>query len=925
MRVPQPLTETPDGSFSPLPSSSHNPLLSLRARLSAWRSLALWNALIFCIFFFCYFPPVLIKTPLRWPWIISFSITLQAVLSLLLLPFFLLLRRAAFVLHHLVYATLLFLLTLDLIVFVNVGIHLHDPMVWVTLRHPNGLRDMGIRFYHVLAAVLIFSLGYLSQTLFRFFYFRFYKTPALQQQRRRWLSISGFFLCGVALYLLAPKAQVEMIRQRLSFFSILNPRSSLYQAYNLHQRKLRERVNALRYPRKHLPPLQAHRYPRPHILLIASESLRKDMVNREDMPFTADFLKKHPSITSEHHFSNAHQTWEGMFSLLYGLAGHHRPTFYGLPFQPYNLKILKQLDYKLLAFTASSFKEIGYRPMVQIFDRHIDLLRQPPVPSDQKITNLAIEAIEAERRLPPEKQKPLFIILFYMSTHYPYTYPPTYQIFRPTLPDDHSRLRISRDYRQGLWNRYRNSTRFLDGEIKRLFEALKPEFSQKRLAWALVGDHGEEFWDQGAFGHAERRLNNSRTQTAFALHWPLLKSPLHVPLSQHADIFPTLFDLMGIDFPPEAYSDGFSLLKKREPHYIQVNGYAFPNLPSFGLFTPRYKIFARRTAAFHFEVNAVLDYEDRAVTWKKSDIEPVIRHWMKQVNHFYPGYELWESQTIHYNLLPSYPLAPTHGEIRSNQHPHRKPWDRVGRLNDFISRTQPPVQYPVHLRLGEFVELVGYNMPQKIIRLGDSIVIEFIFRCIKPIPQPYKFFFHTRLDQRPHFAGADHIPIHGNYPENDWKAGEYIRDPIRIETTNEWLSGSGRLHIGLYNRDTWARLPIFDLRTKKPYYLPTINASSSLSPSPTSPATKKPKAKAHTPDAIDPKKRPTRQRIQNTDTPPSSRPSLHVKMRPPRPAALHKRPKPTTIPPQRTARTPNHTAPRAPATHIELAPFFLIE
>ncbi|MCB9640821.1 MAG: sulfatase-like hydrolase/transferase [Myxococcales bacterium] len=800
-------------------------LSSFSGHVSFLRFASLWHFLLLMVLLFAFLPAWKAQSLELWVYVVAYGIFVQGLLFMLGLVGVWLPWGLGRRLYYFAQGLLLILLLLDLFLFSSLRIHLYDPMIMVLIRHPNGFQDAGIRPFHFVFVGSMFLLVFFSQWLLVRAWKRWW-CPTLPLQRRAlWWGVTlGFFALGGTGYTWTPKRHLDLLSFRIPGFQAMNPRLALHAGQPLRRKKLKERVAALRYPLKTLGKVDQKKLNRPHILLIASESVRADMLNPQDMPYMSKFLQKHPHLSSTQHYSSGHQTWEGMFGLLYSMQGHHRASFRGQPHAPYNLKILKKLGYKLLAFSASSFKEDAYKPMIKIFDHHYDIrifkgsfdsYHSAMVRSDLRITEMAIKAIEEERKLPPEKQKPLFIVLFYVSTHYPYESQPKDRVFQPFLADNFNRVMIHKGYRLGLWNRFRNACRFVDRQIHRVLEAARQEIAQQKLMWAFVGDHGEEFWDAGEFGHASRRLVSSRAQTAFALYAPMLKKSQRLSLTQHADIFPTFFDLMGLDFPAKYYSDGESMLKLKPSRFVQVNGYGFPDLPGFALVTPRFKIFARRTLGFEFEVNAVLDREDRPVQWKRAEIEPVIRQWMKEVDHFYPGFRLWESNNVLYNFLPSFPFAPTRGPIRTASRPSLKPWDRLGDKEAYISRKPFPFQTAVGLRLGSYIDFVGYTLRSPEVRLGDDMLIEFVFRCHKKIPPGMKIFFHGKRQNPPYLVGADHDPIFNTYPIQKWKVGEYIRDIVKIPTTNEWTPGPGRMWVGLYQKKGNKRFPIFDIKAKK--------------------------------------------------------------------------------------------------------------
>lgn len=570
-------------------------------------------------------------------------------------------------------------LVTDLLLFSLMGIHLYSPDVLLNLRHPRFWKDIGMSVWSWLELLGIgTACGVLQGCLWVQFRRRF---PGGSRPDLRPRAGLGGLLLGLLVpaagYFTTPFRDQEELARYLPGYRELHP-IHYHNLEKLKRAHLDLRKKLLRYPLRKLPSLglglgsdELVRVRRPHILLLAAESLRADMLNGSDMPALSRWLAAHPALLSEHHFSGGHQTWEGTFSLIYALYGYHRSFFNDQPLRPYPILVLRQLGYRAVALTSGSISYAGYRATTEAFDEVWDISHLDAVEADRKITERAASLLGAQRTLPADKQQPLFLLLFYNATHYPYPFPASDGVFKPyrqvpPFDPDHDRM----------WNRYRNSVRYLDRQIGELLGALEPEWRQGKLAVSFVGDHGEEFWDQGLYGHGNLRLNDARIQTPLLLAFPGLAAR-RVPLSSHVDVLPTLFELMGVPLEPSAYSDGQSLLRPRG--WIEVNGFNFPEAETFALVTPRYKIFSRRDPSFRYELNQVLDLDDRPTKWTIREVGPAIQEFLEQVDHFYPGHHLFRSRQIVYRPLPGYPFDEDRGPIRSNEHPERTPWARTGK------------------------------------------------------------------------------------------------------------------------------------------------------------------------------------------------------------------------------------------------------
>jgi len=75
----------------------------------------------------------------------------------------------------------------------------------------------------------------------------------------------------------------------------------------------------------------------------------------------------------------------------------------------------------------------------------------------------------------------------------------------------------------------------------------------------ITGDHGEEFWEHGRFGHTYGFVNE-QIQTGTLIHFPgHLETRYKV--TSHADFFPTIFDYMELNRDSDAFMTGKSMLR----------------------------------------------------------------------------------------------------------------------------------------------------------------------------------------------------------------------------------------------------------------------------------------------------------------------------------------------------------------------------
>lgn len=106
---------------------------------------------------------------------------------------------------------------------------------------------------------------------------------------------------------------------------------------------------------------------------------------------------------------------------------------------------------------------------------------------------------------------------------------------------------------------YDNSIRWVDGTLGILMDHLSARGQLAHTIVAIVSDHGEAFRERGIEGHA-RSLYRETTEVPFLLFLPfrLEKGVVVQSRTQNIDIWPTLFELVGVEAPSPI--DGRSLL-----------------------------------------------------------------------------------------------------------------------------------------------------------------------------------------------------------------------------------------------------------------------------------------------------------------------------------------------------------------------------
>jgi hypothetical protein len=143
-----------------------------------------------------------------------------------------------------------------------------------------------------------------------------------------------------------------------------------------------------------------------------------------------------------------------------------------------------------------------------------------------------------------------------------------------------------------LKNRYRNAIYWDDHLIGAFFKKLGEKRAYDPSMIVLTGDHGEEFFEDGALFHGTH-LNVWQTKVPLFYKIPTPYPP-SATLTTHLDIFPTILQILTGRSEWNHYFDGQSLFQANRWPYalsVQHNG---PDVPSeFALSDGKLKLFAR--------------------------------------------------------------------------------------------------------------------------------------------------------------------------------------------------------------------------------------------------------------------------------------------------------------------------------------------
>ena len=299
-----------------------------------------------------------------------------------------------------------------------------------------------------------------------------------------------------------------------------------------------------------------------NILFINCEGLRADMLNPENMPHLYRFATQRGFILKKH-YTTGNNTPGSLYGMLTGLAPFYFEPLRGNQFRNMTLEVMKKAGYKQgIYYNSPKQYENIYRDIIA--NTEGDFVRAPGTKFDDYGPR---EKILVDRYISEIKNYhggPRFDYYLMNVTHFNYYYPQEFKKYTPDYTMNFTIISGPQDKfrkdRIELKNRYMNSVLYSDHLINEILKTLESTGRLKNTIVVISGDHGEEFWEHGSFGHTWG-LNNIQVQPAAMIYYPGIKnSSIKYKYTSHQDFFPTVFDLIGISTDWREFTTGKSLI-----------------------------------------------------------------------------------------------------------------------------------------------------------------------------------------------------------------------------------------------------------------------------------------------------------------------------------------------------------------------------
>ncbi|HVO30479.1 MAG TPA: sulfatase-like hydrolase/transferase [bacterium] len=323
---------------------------------------------------------------------------------------------------------------------------------------------------------------------------------------------------------------------------------------------------SLKYPRAALTFHAPERTP--NILWLTLDSFRYDALDPAITPRIAQAAAR--GFVFENHLSGGNATRYGVFTMFYGLHGSYWQTVLADRRGPVLVSRLKELGYsmKILSSTSLTWPEFRKTAFVEIPDAIEDGLPGPRTKDkDRQLTERLDVFLDGH-----PQEKPFFAWLFFDSSHAPYDLEESQAKFTPYAESvsytNLESLKTDLPAREKMHNRYRNGVAYLDGLVGKVLDDLDRRGLSSNTIVVITGDHGEEYFEHGFFGH-------NGAFTPEQIHVPLVViDPARgagrvTRMTSSQDLVPTFMELLGVANPPADYALGENLFSTEpQPHVI---------------------------------------------------------------------------------------------------------------------------------------------------------------------------------------------------------------------------------------------------------------------------------------------------------------------------------------------------------------------
>ncbi len=307
---------------------------------------------------------------------------------------------------------------------------------------------------------------------------------------------------------------------------------------------------------------------KPNIYLFVIESLREDFLSLQTAPHLSRFREENlhfPFAVSNG--NGSHLSW---FSIFHSQFSYHWSHFrdHPRPLGSPPLQLLKKLGYQIHIYSSAQLGYYGMEKVLfdQIPDSYTAFPHKPPIQTWQA-DQATLESFAADLQTHPEWNEGQLFIFFWDATHFDYSWPKDKPLQFSPISQEFAYFQAyqSKENIELIKNRYRNAIHYVDSLFGQFLEKT-PDLNQSILV--VMGDHGEEFFEQGHLFH-NSHLVKEQFHIPLYFHFPS-PHPEVPPLKvvSQIDIFPSILDFLTGQIPP--FCEGASIFRPNQRPYALI-------------------------------------------------------------------------------------------------------------------------------------------------------------------------------------------------------------------------------------------------------------------------------------------------------------------------------------------------------------------
>ncbi len=294
----------------------------------------------------------------------------------------------------------------------------------------------------------------------------------------------------------------------------------------------------------------------PNIYLFVIETFRKDFLTAA--PNLTAFGKE--NIEFARSFANASTTHLSWFSIFHSDIPLYwtsmRDTWKGgsLP-----LQFLKKLGYKIRVYSSSDLKYFNMDKLLFGSSRELaDSIEE--YTNDRSMQPCERDALALSHLYRDLEEKGNIYVIFFDSTHSEYSFPKDFPLkYEPIAKEiDYLTIGPKSPEIELIKNRYRNAVHYVDHLLGQFFTTLKTKGLYGDAIIAITGDHGEEFFEEGALFHGTH-LNQYQTSVPIFFKFPSKDWTPQTDEATHMDLFPSILHYLTKQSDFTALFDGRSI------------------------------------------------------------------------------------------------------------------------------------------------------------------------------------------------------------------------------------------------------------------------------------------------------------------------------------------------------------------------------